>query len=183
MLFYTADTHFSHSNIIRYCQRPFKSTAEMDDQIITNWNTMIQKTDTVYHLGDFAFCSPGRFEELMKRLNHRELHLIKGNHDKSALRQQVKGYFASIQDVLFQTIQHKGKKYEIFLSHYAHRSWPKSFHGSWHLFGHSHGKLGPQGLSFDVGVDANNFWPWSLENVIQRMSSLVAERDLDPDDL
>ena len=43
----------------------------------------------------------------------------------------------------------------IWLSHYAHRVWPKAHYGAWHLYGHSHGKL-PEtdNLSMDIGVDA-----------------------------
>ena len=30
MIFFTADTHFGHNNVIRFCDRPFSSAAEMD---------------------------------------------------------------------------------------------------------------------------------------------------------
>jgi calcineurin-like phosphoesterase family protein len=45
------------------------------------------------------------------------------------------------------------------------RVWDQSHHGSWHLYGHSHGKLPDLGLSTDVGVDGHNFQPWSFEEV------------------
>jgi calcineurin-like phosphoesterase family protein len=54
---------------------------------------------------------------------------------------------------------------KLILDHYAMRVWDQSHHGSWHLYGHSHGKLPDLGLSTDVGVDGHNFQPWSFEEV------------------
>jgi calcineurin-like phosphoesterase family protein len=66
-----------------------------------------------------------------------------------------------------------GNKRTIVLCHYAMRSWPLSHYASWHLFGHHHGRLESYGLSFDCGVDANNYYPVSLEKVEKRMSRLT----------
>jgi len=49
--------------------------------------------------------------------------------------------------------------------HYAMRTWPQSHYGSWQVFGHSHGNLPPIGLQWDVGVDNNNFYPVSFDEL------------------
>ena len=36
MVYFIADTHFSHANIIRYCGRLFESVEEMDAVILEN---------------------------------------------------------------------------------------------------------------------------------------------------
>ena len=57
---FTADTHLGHQNIIKYCNRPFKTLDEMDTAIIRNWNERVDPDDTVLVLGDFCFRnSPG----------------------------------------------------------------------------------------------------------------------------
>jgi len=45
------------------------------------------------------------------------------------------------------------------------RTWPLSHYNSWHLYGHSHGKLEPIGKSWDIGVDANNYYPVSFARI------------------
>ena len=80
MIYFIADTHFNHANIIKYCNRPFKNTDEMNKYIIRKWNSVVKETDTVYHLGDVGF---GKFEELktlVESLNGRKI-LLRGNHD------------------------------------------------------------------------------------------------------
>lgn len=53
-IFYIADLHLQHSNVIKFDKRPFTNVEEMDDALISNWNAVVDKGDHVYHLGDFA---------------------------------------------------------------------------------------------------------------------------------
>ena len=155
MIYFTADTHFNHKNIIKYCNRPFKNVYEMNNVLIENWNKKIGKSDLVYHLGDFGF---GKLDMIFNKLNG-QIILIQGSHDKSSLK--YKDRFIEItplKEICYQ-------KQAISLCHYAMRVWPKSHYNSWHLFGHSHGKVEPIGKSWDVGVDNNNFMPLSFDEI------------------
>ena len=78
--FVISDTHFGHTNVIKYCNRPFKDAKEMDSVLIKTWNETVSNKDVVIHLGDFAFCSKERAREICSELNGRKI-LIKGNHD------------------------------------------------------------------------------------------------------
>ena len=48
MIYFTADTHFGHENVIRFCGRPYTTAAEMDEALIENWNSRVKGNDTVF---------------------------------------------------------------------------------------------------------------------------------------
>lgn len=54
-IFFTGCTHFNHKNIIKLAKRPFADVEEMNETIIQNWNAVVGPKDDVYHLGDFAW--------------------------------------------------------------------------------------------------------------------------------
>lgn len=133
----------------------------MDDHLIERWNSCVKPTDIVHHLGDFAFGNPARYANRL----HGNIHLYLGNHDRFK-EYGVSDVFASISYVRMIVVEDQ----KIWLSHYAHRTWPSAHHGVWHLYGHSHGTLPDLGnLSFDVGVDSHNFYPWSFEEIAAEM--------------
>ena len=51
---FTSDFHLGHFNIIRYCNRPFADTREMDEVIVDRLNALVKPNDTLYFLGDFC---------------------------------------------------------------------------------------------------------------------------------
>jgi len=81
-IWFTADTHFGHGNVIRYNKRPYSSGSEMDTVLIENWNKAIQPNDTIYHLGDFTLQGKKLAEHYFSRLNGR-IHVVPGGHDRS----------------------------------------------------------------------------------------------------
>jgi calcineurin-like phosphoesterase family protein len=162
---FTSDLHLGHANIIKYSNRPFADVEEMDNTIISNWNSKIQQYDHAWFLGDFCFTNVEKGQEYLNRLNGIK-HLIIGNHDKTGV--QLKGW-ATIDDL--KEIKINGQW--ITLCHYAMRVWNKCHYGTWHLYGHSHGSLpdDPNSLSFDVGVDCHNYTPLSFNDVKSIMAT------------
>ena len=175
-IWFSADFHFRHTNIIKYCSRPFQNTDEMDEAMIKNWNSCVHPEDQGYILGDFAFCPPDKAANIARRL-HGKKHLILGNHDKKKTIEAISPFFEWVKDTYLLTVQDKNNQYgnqQIWLSHYAHLCWPEMSYGSYHLFGHSHGNLNgaiPFSLkALDVGVDGWDYSPVSYNQVKLYMS-------------
>lgn len=84
-IWFTSDTHFSHKNIIKYCERPFTDTDHMDDVIIQRWNEVVKPEDMVYHLGDIALGPIDKSLAKIARLNGHKIAVL-GNHDRPFMR-------------------------------------------------------------------------------------------------
>ncbi|MGQ4893391.1 MAG: hypothetical protein ACP6IQ_02060 [Candidatus Njordarchaeia archaeon] len=142
-LFITADTHFNHSSILSYANRPWKTIEEMNEALIERWNSKVKPNDYVIIVGDFAFRNHTYF---LKILNGKK-ELIIGSHDK------MDGYALSL---FYNVTLWKRMKINNRLFYFMHccpRIWEQCHRGSVCLFGHSHGRLRTWNLSFDVGVD------------------------------
>jgi len=53
-VFFTADMHLGHRNIIDYCNRPFTRLKDHDRTIIENFNRVMDEDSIIYHVGDFT---------------------------------------------------------------------------------------------------------------------------------
>jgi len=193
-VFFTADTHLDHSNIIKYCNRPFMSPQEIKDlefarksgdpkaerrvsishetvermnaEMLNRANETVMPQDTLYIIGDFAWVKTrDRAKYFRDAINCRNVILIWGNHDN---RQLLKGLFQGYYDILDTKIDTQ----HIVMCHYALQVWNRSHYGSYHIFGHTHDKLKSKlgTLSVDIGVDGWNFTPVAFEQIVDVMS-------------
>jgi calcineurin-like phosphoesterase family protein len=83
MIFFSSDQHFGHERICELSNRPFCSVTEMNEQIIENYNSKIEKEDEVYFIGDVCLGKISESLKLIKRLNGKK-YLISGNHDRTS---------------------------------------------------------------------------------------------------
>jgi calcineurin-like phosphoesterase family protein len=183
-VWFTADLHLGHANIIKFCSRPFLSPEEQalarrdcrgdfplcdetvrrhDDALLDAINERVTEKDVLWILGDFCWGHLMEATEYRNRIRCRNVHLVWGNHDHRSIRPL---FGDAIEQGLIRV---RGQ--EIWLNHYPMRSWNKSFHGSWHLYGHVHGRLTGEDvatgytLTKDVGVDACDYQPVSFEDL------------------
>lgn len=189
MIWFTADHHFGHANIIKYVNRPFSSVEEMDNTLINRWNDVVGPNDIVYHLGDFTLGTILDFELIVPNL-YGKLKIVPGGHDHRWLNGfdpndpymiTFHGHPVEILPPLHSLEFPSSGKYPnvIVLCHYPMLSWDRSHYGSTHLHGHTHGtipdsvsddiKIPPgqtKGDRMDIGVDRHKFKPVNLEEVV-----------------
>lgn len=163
---FSSDWHLAHKNVIKYDNRPFKTIQEMDHTIISNYNKTVSPEDDFYFLGDFCF--DRKLTEVYLQQLKGNLFFIRGNHDKHDTIKLYQKYGTYLGE---QKKIRVGEK-EIILNHYSMEVWDKSHHGSYHLFGHSHGSLpeNKHARKFDVGCMLFNYTPIEFEQVRAIMS-------------
>lgn len=188
---FTSDTHFWHKQIIAYCNRPVPgieygpehwgaNVEKMNAWLIQRWNEKIKPDDTVWHLGDFAFCGVDKAAQILGLLNGKK-NWVLGNHDYGlAKKMGISIQFESIQHYKYLQVpinyeDDNGdlQQYHqpIILSHFPFVSWDGMAHGSWHLHGHCHGSLPDNGsLRLDLGVDCWDYYPVSVEEIQNEMA-------------
>ena len=170
MVYFTADMHLGHHNIITLQDRPFEDVDEMDKTLIELWNARVSKDDHIYIVGDLIFRSDkDAIWHLDKLRGHK--HLIIGNHDEKLLKnERATAYFESIDQI--KDIKENGK--HIVLCHYPMIEWNAYYHGSWHIYGHIHNNrneayetLKEKEHALNAGCMINNYMPVSFEELVR----------------
>lgn len=156
---FSADLHLGHFNILRYCNRPFKSVKIMDNTLIRNWNSRVKEEDEVIFLGDFCFGDPAPY---LRRLRG-NIVFCKGNHDD--------GLNARIT---YLVIEAGGK--EMYCTHS-----PEDYSTAYsiNLIGHVHDRWKWKKLykttMINVGTDAWGYKPVSIEEVLEYVKKEVGK--------
>ena len=128
----------------------------MDETLITNFNSIVTTDDITIHAGDFTLAKKEIAENYIRRLNGKHIFL-RGSHDYWLPKQAPYIWEKRIGDLY------------VVVCHYAMRTWPRSHYGSIQLYGHSHGTLIAGKNQMDVGVDANNYFPISLDTIREKL--------------
>ena len=163
-IWFTSDLHFGHQNILKFCPttRQGRDVKEMERLIIEKWQAKVSPQDRVYVLGDVFFKRVDEAISIMDQLPG-QIHLVYGNHDKIIKsNKSLRDRFTSVSD--YKDIVIDGQKIVMF--HFPIYEWDQMHRGSFHLFGHIHGKdHGIPGRLMDVGIDTRpggdmEVWSW-----------------------
>jgi calcineurin-like phosphoesterase family protein len=176
--FITSDLHLFHKGILNFDsgtkRKHFSSVEEMNETLVSNWNSVVGKDDLVYDLGDLGLCSPNKLRTVLSRLNGKHF-LIPGNHDKRKDINKIADLFVGIENYKEIYYVYNGIKYHICMMHYPIASWNRKRYSSIHFFGHCHGTYKQQGKSMDVGIDTDfaNLYPINIEHAIEYMNTII----------
>lgn len=167
MIYFTADTHFGHHNIIEYCDRPFKSDRHMDKVLIRNWNDIVADDDIVYVLGDLTMKGSEHksyIKNIIGRLNGHK-HLILGNHDLLKPSDYIEIGFISVHTSMeFHVPDAEEGSPSIYNLVHDPASIITDRTRPW-LVGHIHNIFAETANAINVGVDVRDFKPMSLDEV------------------
>lgn len=181
--FFTSDTHFGQQRTLELSRRPFVDVAEMDLNLVSNWNKTVGAKSTVVHAGDFADSTVdeqtyrARLETLLNLLNFGHLHWILGNYDRkvSALVQNVVTWFNTTHDDKKVTIHHQsyrmnlvddeGRQHDYLVVHEptvdntGRHSADELKPGEVMLYGHVHYQCFAKRRGVNLSVDHHRFTP------------------------
>jgi calcineurin-like phosphoesterase family protein len=163
-IYFSADLHFAHSNIIKYCNRPFQSVYEMDQILYNNWCSIVQPEDIVVVIGDLSIVRrpnqlSGTQRKYIQTLPGRKL-LITGNHDKL----QMQEFLKELDWVILNEIV--GEDFRIIHNPYLDKNEYKFYEDKkFLLHGHCHGHHPNTPTRIDVGVDVFGMKPIELKTV------------------
>ena len=180
MIWFTSDPHLGHDKDFVWQARGFESIDEMNAEIIRRWNECISPDDDVYVLGDLTLGDIEAGITLIATLNGK-LHIMRGNHDTD---KKVERYLElpNVVEVKYADVLKYGKAV-FWMGHYPtitanyddDKPWAKHVVC---LFGHTHQEqpfYNDNPYMFNVGMDAHNCTPISIEEIIETIRNKKQE--------
>lgn len=168
-----SDHHFGHTNIIKYCDRPFSSPGEMDSTMLDRYYEIVDPDDTLIHLGDVAMDMRDgtetieRFDQLSGDL------LVRGNHDVGL----------DPRDAPFPVVEScvlSGPERDFYCTHRPENI-PDSWAG-WAIHGHEHNNdtdeyplLRTDEKRMNVSAELLNYRPISLTQISKLIDACTAQ--------
>jgi calcineurin-like phosphoesterase family protein len=177
MIFFSSDHHFGHTNVIKYCNRPYSNVDDMNQDLVRRWNAVVSPADTVFYLGDFSL-GRNAVEEFTPQLNGRKI-LVSGNHDwthpvhkknSKHIEKYLAWGWAEVHLQLELNLDGLGFVRMCHLPHTAHDQRYANFRpkndGTLLLHGHVHNVWKRIGKEVNMGVDVWDFKPVSLPELV-----------------
>ena len=194
---FTSDQHFNHSNVMRFCNRPWVDVNQMNKVLTDNWNEVVGEKDVVFVLGDFYWHKdPTAVAKKLDQLKGAKIYILLGNHDAKEQFTKLRGKRVElISDTAMIFISgidedKPSREHEFMISHFPLATWPHWYRDTFNLHGHIHS--GPRskvdldvpgddlilktGKTYDVGVDNNNYYPVEIREILNILEHETEQR-------
>lgn len=168
-----SDLHFDHTNIIKYTQRPFSSTDDMNRAMVEKWTGVVKYNDTAFFLGDMTYGTRHRpIDHWLQKLTG-NVEFLRGNHDTDRI---TKARVIPTN----HGIRYKGR--EFLLAHEPYR--PDGFDG-WLIHGDKHNNdldqyplINQKRKTVNISAELVDYTPISLDRIIDLIDTGRSHRTL-----
>lgn len=170
-IFLTSDTHFGHSKMFEVWGDR-KET--FNEDIVSSWNSVVNKNDTILHLGDLTMTNKENTKKWTDRLRGNK-YLVWGNHDGNSVSWYKDLGFQTLPRLFYEFKDKYGKKYFVIFSHEPVFDLPNGYfniHGHLHSNSHRPEHELTTDRNYDVGVDAHNYKPIKLHTILNYFKNL-----------
>lgn len=192
--FFTSDLHLNHANIIKFTKRPFADVSEMNVTLVNNINSMLDEKSILINLGDLLFGQYSTYNFFKNKIKAATIFSCIGNHDIKNLEFYRKTWVdcaeqgssrwiwnASYIVEVYETRDKNTYHNKLLVFECSHHP-GYTFTGKFNLHGHLHTtpniedytgsdkpiaeELLKKGTYYDCGVDANNYKPVCLVDIL-----------------
>lgn len=157
--FFISDPHFDHTNILKYCNRPFQTIEKMNTTILENYNRIVKDTSTVYFVGDMSFGRGSKAPKWWLRQLRGHIIYLKGSHDhgiRPTNRKECYHYLIIDSPIGDICVLHNPIN--------VPKDWT-----DWTIHGHTHSSrlIDFHNKRVCVGVEATDYRPISLTQILK----------------
>lgn len=166
-----SDQHFWHKNIIGFSDRPYADVEHMNHELLKNYKMCVGDDDICIWVGDVTFGSTAETNHFLEAFPGYKI-LIVGNHDMEKKKVRKLNF-----DEIHLTLTIQAEE-DLFLAftHYPLEGYklPHEFFTNmgidvWNLHGHTHTREIYDPRLFNCSVEAINYCPSRLGEIVQVM--------------
>ena len=161
-IYVCSDLHLDHTNIIKYCNRPYANTEAMNKALIANWNSVVGEDDTVFCLGDFCLGNKDDIINFGKQLNGKKF-LVLGNHDHGSRSTYQEAGFTQVYG---EQVIMRFEELDTTI-HFSHHRVADDKTHYLNLYGHQHDKPTDDDMHKCVCVELWDYKPVLLDTLIK----------------
>lgn len=163
--FVTSNLQLGRPGAIKKYNRDFSNVDAMTDILISNWNEVVTKDDTIYCLGNFAW-DPKTAQDAMLRLNGKIMFCL-GEHDQAIEHLAEKNMLRP--DCKIVKCIETDKEHKVSLSYYPLGAWPGKTKKWFSIIGYpaKSYKSDPKKRIINASTDLWSHKPQELQKIIQ----------------